>query len=523
MTSYVFARLDQATAVSEAEFYRDSGASAQYVSDGPGTTTFTLTVTYPDAPAPTPAPASAPDPATVVPKPTQMGYVLAIQRIRCELRASMSYPRTVGIYQAFQDGVPIAGISGYCVERQGPGDNTQSGVANHRRIAAGSYRLFTQDDGGKFKTIGYANPGGPEVLPYPCVRVDGTGARSGILFHPGAGYTWSTGCINPTDFVADASTNLDFNVSWNRVVGLIDSLAGNIVGFPTTNNTIIPTCTLVITGEPDLQLSAPVAAVATAAVAAAVAVAAAGPAAAAAPAAAAVAAAAPPPVSDGKGDPTADLKAAIRLGVCTNEIPTLADAYKLSFAGKGNSGASFGVTQGDLAAGQPIVQSTFRSALANAGFLDSDIQTFDGELSVHLLSNPLSAADTQRINAALLNSKNLVDQMDEDILSEVYAGVDQCIAAASSAGRHIEPIALIYMALWINMTGPPTRLLAWLKGGDPGLTAPTPPLSGSVAEDDIQTYLRLTSYFTSNPGNLQHMITSAQAGGHLLQQNAAIA
>jgi hypothetical protein len=464
VTQSVFPGLDQATAESEAQFYRDSGATATYASDGAGH--FTLTVTYPDTPAPAPAPAPAPPPAPgpapppVIQAPQQAGFVLAINRIRCEFRPSVGYARTVGVYQGFLNGSPVAGVQGYCVERQGPGDNTQSGVDNHRRIAAGTYPLFTHGDNGRYRTIGYATPGAINQRPWPCIGVENTGARSGILIHCAAGYLMSIGCINLTSNVVDESTNLDFGDSWNHVTQLINAISANTPGFPAGNNAAIPNCTLVITGEPDLG------------------------------------------VDDA-------LKAAIVTAVRMNEIGS-GSPYVLCFAGKGNSGASFGATQGDLAAGQPIVQSTFRNALAAAGFSAADIQQFTAALSVHLLSNPLSAADTQRINAALLNSKNLVDNMDQQILAGVYSGLDQCIAAASSAGRQIEPIALIYMALWINMSGPPTALLDWLKG---------PTQDGTVTEGDIKSYLSATSYFTANPGNLPHIIASAQAGELQLQQS----
>jgi hypothetical protein len=479
MQQYVFNGLDQSTAVSEAEFFRESGADAQFASDGAGT--FTLTVTYPDTPPPVPAPAPTP-----IPAPQQAGIVLSIKRIRCELRPGMGYARTIGVYQLFLDGNAIAGAQGYCAERQGPGDNTQTGVDNHRRIAAGSYPLFTHADDAKYRTIGYATPGALNQHPWPCLGVEGTGARSGILIHCAAGYLMSVGCINLTSSVTNASTNLNFDDSWNHVVQLINAISANSANFPNGNNVRIPQCTLVIEGEPNLQLSTPA------------------PAPAPAPAA----------VAD---DLNSELKAAILTGIRMNEIGN-GSPYKLYFATKGSSGASFGATQGDLAAGQPIVTQTFHDCLAAAGFSVAEIQGFISTLSVHLISDPLSAADEQRINAALLNGKSLVDNMDQQIMAGIYSDVDKCISAASSAGRHIDPIALIYMALWINMSGPPTSLLLWLKGQDPGMAVPA--LGPAVTEQDMQGYLKATSYFRANTGNLPHIVTSAEAGALTLQQSA---
>ena len=71
--------------------------------------------------------------------------------------------------------------------------------------------------------------------------------------------------------------------------------------------------------------------------------------------------------------------------------------------------------------------------------------------------------------------------MDTTILANVYDALDACIARAAAAGTTIAPKALIYMALWINMTGPPTSLLVWLGGGMPALRRPVAP-AGAVVD-----------------------------------------
>jgi hypothetical protein len=382
----------------------------------------------------------------------------------------MGFPRTVGSYQAFFNGKALPGISGFCVERQGPGDNSDSGVANHRRLKAGTYPLFTHEGmNGHYRTIGYAEPPALGQRPWPCLGVEDTGARAGVLIHCAAGYLMSIGCINLTSSVANASTNLDFIDSWHHVVKLIDSVHDTIGKFPANNNVAIPQCTLVIRGEPDFEVSS---------------------------------------------DVNAKLRTAIQTALRLNEIGD-SSSYRLSFASKGKSGASFGAAQGDLAAGQPVVTDTFEDALTAGGFTPGEIQQFLAVLSVPLIRNPLSLSDTQRIDAALLNSKSLVDAMDEDILEGVFAGVDQCIGAASTAGRHVDPKALIYMALWINMSGPPNKLLIWLRGGDPGMPR-VPTLGGAVSGQDMEDYLRATRYFSENPENLPHILQSAAAGALML-------
>src|SRR3954463_7863884 len=111
------------------------------------------------------------------------------------------------------------------------------------------------------------------------------------------------------------------------------------------------------------------------------------------------------------------LKPALRAALREHEIGA-ATPYKLFFAGKGKSGASFGFMQGDLAAGQPRVTAVFRRVLANAGISAALIDTYVKRLSVHLISNPLSSAETKQINAALDASRALVDALDEEILED---------------------------------------------------------------------------------------------------------
>ena len=209
------------------------------------------------------------------------------------------------------------------------------------------------------------------------------------------------------------------------------------------------------------------------------------------------------------------LKPALRMALRLHEIGD-SSPYRLSFAAKGVSGASFGFMQGDLAANQPGVQKTFHDALAAAGVSEAKIKSLTQQLSVHLISNPLTAADTKLVNDALLASKGLVDAMDEDILQGVYGSLDQCTQTATGAGRTIAPKALIYMALWINMSGPPTSLLKWLAGKNPGLTKPIPKAGAVVDGPAMETYLQATSYYSENPHNFPHILQCAAAGAALL-------
>jgi hypothetical protein len=203
------------------------------------------------------------------------------------------------------------------------------------------------------------------------------------------------------------------------------------------------------------------------------------------------------------------MQTALRLHEIGDKSP-----YRLFFAGKGKSGGSFGFMQGDLAAGQPYVTKSFQAVLAAASVPAAKAELIVEALSVHLLKNPLSASDTKLVNDALASAKGraLVDTMDDQVLAGVYKGVNQCIAAASSFGRTIESKALIYMAMWINMSGPPTNLLKWLAGKSVSMATQLPKAPIVVSGAAMEGYLRATNYYAENPGNLPHAMQCAAAG-----------
>lgn len=78
------------------------------------------------------------------------------------------------------------------------------------------------------------------------------------------------------------------------------------------------------------------------------------------------------------------LKAALRVALRLQEIGD-SSPYKLSFAGKGKSGATFGFMQGDMSAGGAVVQDAFRGALTAAGIPGGQISNMARRLSVHLI------------------------------------------------------------------------------------------------------------------------------------------
>jgi hypothetical protein len=210
-----------------------------------------------------------------------------------------------------------------------------------------------------------------------------------------------------------------------------------------------------------------------------------------------------------------NLRNAISTALRVNEIGR-SSPYQLSFAGKGKSGASFGASQGDLAA-QPLARDTLWKILAKSDVPQDRIASIVGQLSGPLYSNPLSTEDDRTVEQALASpdGRDLVDAMDKEIMNGVCQSVVDCENAAAAADIAVAPVAELYMALWINMTGPPTTLKEWVSGNEVWLdshrnkiAAPTT----QINEPMIINYLKSSDYFIANPGNFPHMQEAVAAG-----------
>jgi hypothetical protein len=130
--------------------------------------------------------------------------------------------------------------------------------------------------------------------------------------------------------------------------------------------------------------------------------------------------------------------------------------------------------------------------------------------------SPLSKTDQSAVNAALASAggRPIVDAMDARLLQSVLNGVDSCVAAAQSRQVTIAPLALLYIAPWINMSGPPTLLKTWLAGSSVmGLPVPPPP---QIEAESIETYLQATAYFQAHPRNFVHYRQCVAIGAKLL-------
>lgn len=184
--------------------------------------------------------------------------------------------------------------------------------------------------------------------------------------------------------------------------------------------------------------------------------------------------------------------------------------YCLSFAGKGRSGASFGCSQGDLAHGPAAVRRTLRAVLEAAGVAGPRLEAMMAQLTRPVAANPLDPADARLVDAALdtPEGRRLVDAMDAALMADLAGELDRCLAAA--AGRRVTPEAQIVIALWINMSGPPTTLLRWLGGRDVALARPVASPGPVVDAAAVARYLAASAYFIANPRNLAHLLRCAR-------------
>ena len=205
----------------------------------------------------------------------------------------------------------------------------------------------------------------------------------------------------------------------------------------------------------------------------------------------------------------AALLPAIKAALKFNEIGD-ADPYALSFARLGQSGASFGWAQADTNT-NPAARACLQQALQAYGTSDAERAAIMAAVSQPMPSGPapLLSTDVGLVNAALSSPAGmaLVDAMDAGTLQVVLGEVDECIAAADDDG--IAPDAQIAIALWVNMTGEPTSLLAWLASA----SIPSRPM---ISLADVMTYLAATLYFRVHTRNLVHFKDAVAAGVPLL-------
>ncbi|WP_210251921.1 ankyrin repeat domain-containing protein [Hyphomicrobium album] len=234
---------DGARAVREAESGEWSNVKLTELPDQPRGFVRTIFLTPADDQAQNPFPNLGPN-----------VFVLHVKRLREDKRGGAR--RTVGTYAAYYNGSKLAGAEGHMVEPRGPGDNTRTGQAADLRIKAGTYRLQVQGrahgtTNTNYRTFGYERD---TSYPRPGVRVRDadTWVREAILFHPAGGFKSTTGCLNVTSGIADASDDINLQASVNRTIGLIDLMRAHLgeARMPKANSALIEDAYLVVDGEP---------------------------------------------------------------------------------------------------------------------------------------------------------------------------------------------------------------------------------------------------------------------------------
>ena len=157
--------------------------------------------------------------------------------------------RTIGTYKVLHGGQEVADLAGMIAEAEGPGDNSQED--NGKRIEAGTYPLWTHD-GDDYETIGFTDSEDVLDEPKPGLRLRQTGARTGILIHPGKNaFLSSVGCINLCTNLPNAAERIDYPGSRRRVMALIADMRAYLGdSFPSENGRRIPDAWAVIEGEP---------------------------------------------------------------------------------------------------------------------------------------------------------------------------------------------------------------------------------------------------------------------------------
>jgi hypothetical protein len=213
----------------------------------------------PTAPASSrPSPGGQTVAATIPPGQVPDGYVIRIRRQRTEQRRGAGI-RTVGNYEVFFRGQKVRDLEGMVFETYGPGDNTATGTAYHRRVEAKTYPLGTHSSDGmvpKYATHGYTASTAAFAWSRPAIRLDKTGYRGGILMHPGGGFLSSIGCLNLSRPLGGPNDNIDYADSRARVIAIIEDMKARLGStFPSRSWMTIPNAWMVIEGEPGQERS----------------------------------------------------------------------------------------------------------------------------------------------------------------------------------------------------------------------------------------------------------------------------
>ncbi len=200
--------------------------------------------------------------------------------------------------------------------------------------------------------------------------------------------------------------------------------------------------------------------------------------------------------------------------------------YCLSFGGDWRTGACFGVFQADCATRRTAHDCLID--IMHACHLPRGQIARIGDILRHATNrNPLGPGDTATLAAALASpiGRARIDRHDAHTLETINRHVAQVLAQAERANRHLTVEAILYTALWIHVTGSPTRIGRWIAGYPidciDGTGIPPIPPSGDITGSMLCLYLQATCFVRENPTNLDRFHQSVANRPRSIDQVAA--
>ena len=200
--------------------------------------------------------------------------------------------------------------------------------------------------------------------------------------------------------------------------------------------------------------------------------------------------------------------------------------YRLSFAGTGDSGASFGLFQNDVAVND-VAKAEFRTILTQARndarvalFTSAEVDqivTLAGAKRV--TAAHFTRSDLDRVNKALSSAdgKRVIDDLDGRTLTKVTNLVNTFLGTVNSGSlgtgvfnrANPDPIALAAVVSWTNRSGEPIDIAKYMSGQALFFNGQSRKLLAAPTRSDTEFYLSNQEYFRLLRPNEFYGATSA--------------
>jgi len=224
--------------------------------------------------------------------------------------------------------------------------------------------------------------------------------------------------------------------------------------------------------------------------------------------------------------------------VLTGSEGAAGKVYKLSFAEKGQSGASFGLFQNDIAANS-TARNTFRDILLHYEingarvFSDAKVEIIitaaaqKGVTQADFKANIEGTETRNQVNQALDSAygHTHIDAQDNIALQTATNYTVSLLSTLNSSTAVYGPGCLTYInpdpvtlgaaVAWINMTGAPNLLTDYLAGKAVTFNGQTRQLHAAPQRDNMHFYLQNMDYFrTKNPNFSTWWAMRSSEGNH---------